>query len=196
MGRRVTAIGLAGALAVLAGPTGCSQQTPEGAERITDYSQVGDCLQPARDRSERFLQASCDGPEATVEIVDMVTDQGDPGGESSPVCPPGTDRLVESEQGPVDDGEIAAPPQTWCLRNLEAPHPGDPGKGGGELHPDDCFTIDTTGGVAEEPCGGGGAADRYRLLAVEELPGACPAGAVEPVELDGLTPRVLCASPL
>ena len=42
---------------------------------------------------------------------------------------------------PVSGGEIDAPTAIWCLRNLAAPHPGDPGLGGGRaghrrlLHP-------------------------------------------------------------
>jgi hypothetical protein len=171
---------------------GCGHDTPEGATAIQDYSQVGDCLRPDPSTLEGFLQADCDSPGATVEIVEMVRNAG---AESSPVCPAGTDLLVDGEQGPVVDGDIAAVPQTWCLRNLEAPHPGDPGQGGGELVPGDCFAVDTAGEIDEAACDGQGrTAPEYRLRSVEETADACHGEATEQIELNSYPPRVLCAT--
>jgi hypothetical protein len=119
----------------------------------------------------------------------------DAGAESSPVCPVGTDLLVDGEQGPVVDGDIAAVPQTWCLRNLEGPHPGDPGEGGGELVPRDCFAVDAAGEVSEAACDGRGrTTPERRLLAIEETVDDCPAAATDQIELNSHPPRVLCAS--
>ena len=185
-------------MATLAGLTGvasvvlaaCSQTSPPGAEAIDQYSDVGDCLRPDTGRSQGFLQADCDDPEATVEIIEMV---GALGLESPPLCPPGTDLLVNGEQGPLVDGDIAAVPETWCLRNLEPPHPGDPGQGGGELVPGDCFAIAENGEITEVPCTGGSARPEHRLLANERTAEACPAETADPIELNAIPPRVLCA---
>jgi hypothetical protein len=172
----------------------CGRDTPEGATAIQTYSQVGDCLRPDPATLEGFLQADCDSPDASVEIVEMVRDGS---AESSPVCPSGTDLLVDGEQGPVVDGDIAAVPQTWCLRNLEAPHPGDPGQGGGELVPRDCFAVDAAGEISESACDGRGrTAPEHRLLSIEEAGDDCPDGATDPIELNAYPPRVLCAAEL
>jgi hypothetical protein len=187
------AIAGAGALSLAVGALGaCGGATPQGAEAIRDYSQVGDCLRPDESTLESFLQAECDSAEATVEIIDMVRSEG---AGSSPVCPPGTDLLVDVEQGPVVDGDIAAVPQTWCLRNLEAPHPGDPGEGGGELVPDDCFAIDTAGEIGEVACDGAGRTPpQHQLLAIEDTAEACPTNTTDPIELNSSPRRFLCAS--
>lgn len=187
---RAGAAGLAGiaSLALLA----CGQDTPPGAEAIQDYSEVGDCLRPDPATLDGFIQADCDNAGATVEIVEMVRTAG---AEAPPVCPPGTDLLVDGEQGPVVDGDIAAVPETWCLRNLEPPHPGDPGQGGGELVPDDCFAIAADGEITEVACDGGGRTQpEHRLLAIEETEEGCPAGTADPIELNSYPPRVLCAA--
>jgi hypothetical protein len=170
----------------------CGQDTPEGATAIRDYSQEGDCLRPDPATLEGFLQTDCDSADATAKIVEMVRDAG---AESSPLCPAGTDLLVDGEQGPVVDGDIAAVPQTWCLRNLEAPHPGDPGQGGGELVPRDCFTVDAAGEISEAACDGRGrTAPEHRLLAIEERERDCPTETADPIELNSYPPRVLCAA--
>jgi hypothetical protein len=188
----------AGAVAVLA-LGACGGDTPDGAEEISNYSQVGDCLQPDPGSLDRFLQADCGGDDATVEIIEMVDSAGM---EPPPVCPAGTDLLVDGEQGPVVDGDIAAVAQTWCLRNLAAPHPGDPGMGGGELVLDDCFAIDARGSITEAPCDPtpGSPTAEHRLVAVADTADSCPAGAAgsdtEPIELNSAPRQVLCAEML
>jgi hypothetical protein len=184
--------------ALVAGPAlalalaACGQDTPDGATAIHEYSQVGDCLRPDPSTLDGFLQADCDHPDASVEILEMVRDAG---AASSPVCPAGTDLLVDGEQGPVVEGDIAAVPQTWCLRNLEGPHPGDPGEGGGELVPRDCFAVDAAGEISEAACDGRGrTTPERRLLAIEETVDDCPAAASDQIELNSHPPRVLCAS--
>ncbi len=70
-------------------------------------------------------------------------------------------RLVERGQGagkcPRDaDGWLDTPagqdPRTACLRNSRAPHPGDPGKGGGILRVGDCTLIGDDNVVQEREC--------------------------------------------
>ncbi|MEU9835982.1 hypothetical protein AB0D67_30980 [Streptosporangium sp. NPDC048047] len=63
--------------------------------------------------------------------------------------------------------------RTACVRNLAAPHPGDPGAGGGVLRAGDCVTA--RGG--ERPCSSGGWYGR--ALAVVERAGQCPAATLD-----------------
>jgi hypothetical protein len=176
-------------LLVLALLAGCGDDVPEDARRIDDYSTVGDCLRQDGDDPETFRQAGC-GDGATVEIVAMV----DGNGPASPVCPEGTDVVVDGQQGPIDDGDITGVAQTWCLRNLAPPHPGDPGVGGGELVQGDCFSVETDGSIAEAPCDGSGAVvPRHRLLARVPTAGECPDGTAEPIDLNSSPVEVLCA---
>jgi len=180
-------------VASLAIGCGSGDDAPAGSEAIDELSGVGDCLAPADEEATRFVQAACDDKRATVRIVDLVTSAGD----SPPLCPVGTDVLVDGRQGAVVDGDIAALPETWCLRNLGAPHPGDPGKGGGELIEGDCFAVAGDDTVAEVACdGSGGPAPEHRLLALTARTEDCPVETDEPIELTTSPPRVLCAGAL
>jgi hypothetical protein len=171
-----------------------TEEVPQGTQQVDELSEVGDCLGPDPQRSGGYTQRDCDDPEATGEIVEMVTDMGL---GSPPLCPPGTDELVDAEQGPVVDGDIASLPQTWCLRNLDPPHPGDPGVGGGEMVEQDCFTVDPAGTIQEVACDGSGPAPpQHRLVGISETVDGCPPGTVEPIELTSFPAQVLCAGPV
>jgi hypothetical protein len=169
-----------------------SGNPPAGSEKVAEASSVGDCLRPDPNRSGGYLQASCEGDQATVEIVDVAEGRG-----AAPRCPAGTDVLVDAATGPVSGGKIEGGPAVWCLRNLEAPHPGDAGMGGGELVAGDCFVLDEEGVVvAEVPCEGGATPADYRLLATASRSEDCPATGAEPIELERPRLIVLCAEPL
>jgi len=169
-----------GLVGVLVGVAGCSEveEGPEGSRRVDEMSDVGDCLGPDPDRQGGYVQRDCDGHDATGEIIERVVGFARP-----PFCPPGTDELVDAEQGMVVNGDIASLPQVWCLRNLEPPHPGDPGMGGGELLEQDCID-DAVGRVREVSCDGtGGVPPRYRVLAViTTIEGACPPETIERID--------------
>jgi hypothetical protein len=185
-------LGLGG---LLVGMTGCGQDdVPEGTQQVDEMSEVGDCLGPDSTRQGGYVQRACDDPAATGEIVEMVTDMGL---GTPPICPAGTDELVDAEQGPVVDGDVASLPQTWCLRNLDPPHPGDPGAGGGELMEQDCIAIGTAGDITEVACDGSGAAPpQHRLLAVTDAVDSCPPRTVDPIETTSFPPTVYCGGPV
>jgi hypothetical protein len=188
--------GLVGGLAVvLMGTMACgTEEVPQGTQAVDVLSEVGDCLGPDPQRSSGYTQRGCDDPGATHEIVEMVTDMGL---GNPPLCPPGTDELAPARQGPVVDGDIASLPQTWCLRNLDPPHPGDPGMGGGEMVEQDCFTVDAAGTIQEVACDGSGPAPpQHRLVGISETVDGCPPGTAEPIELTSIPPQVLCAGPV
>jgi hypothetical protein len=194
------ALGLAAGLLA-----GCGRGDPRDAQRIDEYSQVGDCLRPDPTDPGSYRQAGCDDDGATVEIVAQVNADG----PASPVCPEGTDLVVDGLQGPIVDGDITGVAQTWCLRNLRPPHPGDPGMGGGELVVGDCFDVRPTGTVAEAACAapagdgdegpagdGDAVVPRHRLVARAATASECPDATVEPIELNSTPAEVLCAGPV
>lgn len=180
------------ALACLLG-TACGNDPPEGSEKVAEPSAIGDCLRPDPDHDGGFLQADCGGGRATVEIVDIVEGTG-----TGPRCPAGTDVVADAAAGPVSGGRIEGPEAVWCLRNLDEPHPGDAGMGGGELVVGDCFVVAGEGAadVTEVPCAGGAQEAQYRLLASASRTEDCPADGSEPIELAEPRLLVLCGEPL
>lgn len=190
--------GLALLISTLLLATACGgAETPEGGVEIDEFSEVGDCLGPDPAHVDRFVSRDCDDADATVEIIEMKATRIVPTIEAS--CPPGTDLLLDAKQGPLHEGQILGLPETWCLRNLEPPHPGDLGMGGGELLAEDCFTVAGTGEIDEIPCDGPATAGtQYRLLAIVGSVHECPAGTTDPLDITGdlLTPEVLCGTAL
>jgi hypothetical protein len=172
---------------------GRGEDVPEGATAIDEFTEVGDCLGPDPENGQLFVPRDCDDAQSSVSLI--ATDSAIIASQSE--CPVGTDAMVEAREGLVSDNEIVGIPEIWCLRNLQPPHPGDGGMGGGQLHPGDCFDIGGAGGITEMPCDGGGASGpEYRLLErVEGDASDCPAGATDPIELSAaFPPQVLCAT--
>ena len=168
---------------------------PAGSEKVTAASSVGDCLRRDPQRPGGYLQAGCATSRATVEITDIVDGDG-----SGPHCPAGTDALADAAEGPVSGGEIDGPATIWCLRNLDEPHPGDPGVGGGELVTGDCFVLgaagaEATSDVRELPCDGE-ATPQYELLATVTRSEDCPPRDAQPIEMASPRFVVLCGRSL
>lgn len=144
---------------------GC-QQSADGADRTResatastaapDHGTVflgpGDCGA----RAEHFQEVPCTSEKAVARVI------GRHGGRPStgPECPLATDFVVHISQGysPVDeDGDGDVGQGYACMRNLEAPHPGDPGGGGGpHTLVDDCVYRAGNGQVKETACDGSG----------------------------------------
>ncbi|MGC0333985.1 hypothetical protein RKD23_006975 [Streptomyces sp. SAI-170] len=99
--------------------------------------------------------------EATVLAVFQDTAPADPRD-----CPERTDDTVDV---PWDAGSRTVA-QLVCVRNRTAPHPGDPGQGGGpHLVVGDCLRVGKEGWVSEVVCRGGSPADRATHQVVEVL---------------------------
>ncbi|MDT9689145.1 hypothetical protein Q5762_12495 [Streptomyces sp. P9(2023)] len=123
---------------LLAAVTGC-QQTPDDARppRPVTYTSPphdhgavflgpGDCST----RGAVFREVPCTGEKA----VARVTTRYDGLTSGGPTCPATTDFVLHvSESVPTadEDGDGSVPRGYACMRNLEPPHPGDPGQGGG-----------------------------------------------------------------
>jgi len=106
-------------------------------------------------------------------------------------CPDDTDMAVRTT------GKLTlADAQIYCTRNLKAPHPGDPGGGGGGLVVNDCVWVGSSDGarvlndeVEETRCGEGAFA---RLLARTRDKAACPAGSLSRIPLGDPAGTILC----
>ncbi|MEU5535295.1 hypothetical protein [Streptomyces sp. NPDC020362] len=209
--RRKGAVGVAGrllptaralALATLATLlTGCQgpADAPVGDARPTpvrpsgygaQFLAVGECSSFG---TTSFTEVPCASERAAARVVarydGTVTD--------GPLCPPLTDFVLHiSEQRPQDDedGDGAIPRGYACMRNLEAPHPGDPGGGGGpRTVPGDCVYDSGDGQVRETACNGSGRrAPQYRVTKAVTDRDSCPASTVLYVQLGGNEP-VGCA---
>ncbi|MFE2977598.1 hypothetical protein [Streptomyces sp. NPDC059258] len=94
---------------------------------------------------------------------------------SGPPCPDPTDFVLHvSETGTGARSRLTT--GYACMRNLEPPHPGDPGQGGGPLTVvGDCVTASGAGEVTETACAdAGGRAPRYRVEAAVRRRAQCP----------------------
>ncbi|MGW4837831.1 hypothetical protein [Streptomyces globisporus] len=94
---------------------------------------------------------------------------------SGPPCPEATDFVLHvSETGTGARSRLTT--GYACMRNLEPPHPGDPGQGGGPLTVvGDCVTASGAGEVTETACAdAGGRAPRYRVESAVRRRAQCP----------------------
>lgn len=136
---------------------GSRQRTARGDQ---EFLPLDSC---AARTSGDWSQVACDSSGALARVIDRF-----PAGSGS-ACPADTDyalavSTIWSGGGTVADG-------TACLRTLRAPHPSDPGRGGGiGIVVGDCLY--GTGGTAvrETACDGStGAAPQYRVIAIVPL---------------------------
>ncbi|WAU79537.1 hypothetical protein O1Q96_07120 [Streptomyces sp. Qhu-G9] len=145
---------------------------------------------------ESFTEVPCTSEKAAARVVARHDGKAGEG----PPCPATTDFVLHiSEQRPSadEDGDGAVPQGYACMRSLEAPHPGDPGGGGGpRTIVGDCVHSAGAGEVRETACDGSGEkSPEYEVTAAVEKRGECPASTALYVQLGGAEP-VGCARPL
>ncbi|MFD7667074.1 hypothetical protein [Streptomyces sp. NPDC059788] len=133
-----------------------------------------------------FHQVSCRSEKAAA----LVLARYDGPQAQGPLCPERTDFVLHiSERRPDSDenGDGAVPQGYACMRNLEAPHPGDPGGGGGpRTIVGDCVRPLRQGEVKETACDGTGArAPRFKVTAAVRARSVCPADTDLYVQLGG-----------
>ncbi|WP_438272669.1 hypothetical protein [Streptomyces uncialis] len=141
-----------------------------------------------------FDEVSCGSERAAAKVVRR---QWHPAGRSGPVCPGRSDfvlHLSESRPAADEDGDGQVPEGYACMRNLEPPHQGDPGGGGGpRTIVGDCLYDTAVRKVRETACDGSAdRAPRYRVGAAVAERSACPPSTVLYVSLGGARP-VGCA---
>ncbi|MFE3851559.1 hypothetical protein ACFXPN_10480 [Streptomyces griseorubiginosus] len=143
-----------------------------------------------------FTEVPCTSERAAARVVarhDGTTADGPP-------CPATTDFVLHiSAQSQIsdEDGDGAVPQGYACMRNLEPPHPGDPGGGGGpRTIVGDCVYGSGGGQVRETPCDGTGARKpQYQVMKAVAERAQCPLSTALYVQLGGPQP-VGCARPL
>ncbi|MGW0532129.1 hypothetical protein [Streptomyces sp. NPDC003032] len=168
-------------------------QTPV-ASRPTGFGEVflavGECGSRGR---ETFTEVPCTSERAAARVVarrDGKAGQGPP-------CPARTDfvlHISESRPAVDEDGDGAVPRGHACMRNLEPPHPGDPGGGGGpRTIVGDCVYGAGRGEVRETACDSSGERQpEYRVASVVRSRAACGASTALYVAVGGDRP-VGCA---
>ncbi|WP_326752861.1 hypothetical protein OH738_25820 [Streptomyces hirsutus] len=143
-----------------------------------------------------FTEVSCTGERAAARVVA----RHDGTVRDGPRCPATTDFVLHiSEQRPAsdEDGDGAVPRGYACMRNLQPPHPGDPGGGGGpRTIVGDCVRGLDDGQVRETACDGEGEQrPEYRVTEAVDARSRCPASTTLYVRLGGSSP-VGCAGPV
>ncbi|CAM5414049.1 hypothetical protein SXANM310S_06196 [Streptomyces xanthochromogenes] len=135
--------------------------------------------------SPAFLEVPCTSERAAARV--LVRRAGAAGAAVG--CPLATDFVLYlSEGAPAVRGYA-------CMRNLEPPHPGDPGAGGGPFTVvGDCVYAAGSDQVRETPCDGSGAhAPQHRVATAVARRALCPPSTTLYVQLTGPQPPVGCA---
>ncbi|MFI6641893.1 hypothetical protein [Streptomyces sp. NPDC050504] len=143
---------------------------------------LGDCSSRGPDVGE----VPCTSERAVARVI--ARHQGRPP-PSGPVCPDRTDFVLHISQTGAATGRSYA-----CMRNLEPPHPGDPGRGGGpHTVVGDCVAHAGAGQVRETACDGSGERrPQFRVESAVRRRAQCPPTTDLYVELGGVRP-VGCA---
>ncbi|MFE9773046.1 hypothetical protein ACFYOV_15450 [Streptomyces sp. NPDC005931] len=177
-------------------PSGRSTVSP-GPARPTGYGAVflavDECSSFGR---TSFTEVPCTSERAAARVIA----RHDGTAREGPPCPPTTDFVLHiSEQRPSsdEDGDGTVPRGYACMRNLQPPHPGDPGGGGGpRTVVGDCVYGLGGGRVRETACDGtGGRRPEYRVTKAVNTRSDCPASTALYVRLGGPSP-VGCARPV
>lgn len=192
--------------ALFVGGTGCqkSSDPDSGSSRLEDrepssavssghgavFLAVDECSSRGR---ETFTEVPCTSERAAARVVARYDGKVAEG----PSCPARTDFVLHiSEDRPAvdEDGNGEVPRGYACMRNLEEPHPGDPGGGGGpRTVVGDCVYSAGRGEVRETACDGSGPkAPEYRVTVAVAERALCPAATELYVSLGGGKP-VGCA---
>jgi hypothetical protein len=143
-----------------------------------------------------FTEVPCTSERAAARVVarhDGTTADGPP-------CPATTDFVLHiSAQSRIsdEDGDGAVPQGYACMRNLQPPHPGDPGGGGGpRTIVGDCVYGSGSGQVRETACDGRGVRKpQYKVVKAVAERARCPLSTALYVQLGG-PQGVGCARPL
>lgn len=179
------------------GPSGAAASVSASAGRTSGFGAVFLAVDECSSFGKTsFTEVPCTSERAAARVVarhDGTTADGPP-------CPATTDFVLHiSEQSQIsdEDGDGAVPQGYACMRNLEQPHPGDPGGGGGpRTIVGDCVYGSGSGQVRETACDGKGARKpQYKVVKAVAERSQCPLSTALYVQLGG-APPVGCARPL
>ncbi|MFG2726185.1 hypothetical protein [Streptomyces canus] len=178
-------------------PTGATASVSPSATRASGFGAVFLAVDECSSFGKAsFTEVPCTSERAAARVV--ARHDGTPSG--GPPCPATTDFVLHiSEQSQIsdEDGDGAVPQGYACMRNLQPPHPGDPGGGGGpRTIVGDCVYGSGSGQVRETACDGKGAKKpQYKVVKAVAERSRCPLSTALYVQLGGAQP-VGCARPL
>ncbi|MEU0965475.1 hypothetical protein ABZ357_08560 [Streptomyces sp. NPDC005917] len=140
-----------------------------------------------------FTEVPCTGERAAARVVARY----DGGIADGPRCPATTDFVlhISAQRTTSDEDRAGTIPQGYaCMRNLQPPHPGDPGGGGGpRTIVGDCVYGSGHGQVRETACDGSGKRKpQYKVERAVPSRARCPESTALYVQLGGDQP-VGCA---
>ncbi|MGW2230834.1 hypothetical protein [Streptomyces formicae] len=178
------------------GPTasGRIDGTAPAASRTAGFGAVFLAVDECSSRGRKtFTEVPCTSERAAARVVA----RHDGEVKEGPKCPARTDfvlHISESRPAGDEDGDGEVPQGYACMRNLEPPHPGDPGHGGGpRTLVGDCVYGAGRGQVRETACDGSGKRDpEYRITRAVAKRALCPPATQLYVSLGGERP-VGCA---
>ncbi|MZD09676.1 hypothetical protein GTW43_32030 [Streptomyces sp. SID5785] len=192
------ALALSGCQGVLGGGGGSEDSAaPDPARSPAGYGAVflavGEC-------SSRGLKAFDEVPCRSERAIAKVLARFEGASADGPACPAPTDfvlHISENRPSAGGNGAGAVAEGYACMRNLEDPHPGDPGGGGGpRTVVGDCVRAAGSGQVRETPCDGSGEEPpQYRVTKAVTSRARCPDSTALYVSLGGTVP-VGCAQRL
>jgi hypothetical protein len=207
----VNALVLVLAVALASATVGCQQATGRataaggsaGSPTAMPYGYglvflgPGDCGSRGRDVQE----VPCTSEKAAARVIARHEGRYEGGDEgrpaSGPACPAATDfvlHISESRPAADEDGDGEVGRGYACMRNLEPPHPGDPGEGGGpHTVVGDCVYSASKAQVKETACDGSDArAPEFEVASAVRSRAQCPPSTALYVRLGGDKP-VGCA---
>ncbi|MEB3965315.1 hypothetical protein OKJ48_34570 [Streptomyces kunmingensis] len=163
-------------------------RSPSGYGAV--FLAVGECSSRGR---ASFNEVLCRSESAVARVLARY----DGGSAQGPACPARTDfvlHISESRPSSDENGDGSVARGYACMRNLEEPHPGDPGGGGGpRTIVGDCVYSAGEGQVRETACDGSGERlPQYRVRSAVATRAACPPDTALYVALGGTDP-VGCA---
>ncbi|MER7836579.1 hypothetical protein ABTY98_11840 [Streptomyces sp. NPDC096040] len=173
-------------------PAGSARST--ASQTVSGYGArflaVGECSSFG---TASFTEVPCTSERAAARVVARY----DGGIAAGPACPATTDFVLHigAQRTSGDEGGDGTIPQGYaCMRNLEPPHPGDPGGGGGpRTIVGDCVYGSGHGQVRETACDGSGKRKpQYKVVRAVTARARCPASTALYVQLGGERP-VGCA---
>jgi hypothetical protein len=139
---------------------------------------VGACVAAATGAGgTSYSEADCSAGNASAVVIQRLAP-----GTPAPSCPSGTDFALQiTSIGTGGAGTATLKPKAQvtgiaCLRNLRAPHPGDPGGGGGfGIVVGDCMKDAGGGTLRETACDATGAGQPdYRIIGLVSRNSQCP----------------------
>ncbi|WP_234426764.1 hypothetical protein [Streptomyces niger] len=196
-GLLLTLVSLLSLLTLLILLTGCQQPSAAGQSPHTGPHAAGSGTPPtgygavfldrgecsSRGRGAAYREVGCADGAAAARVLARHSGRKAQGA----LCPARTDFVLHiSEHRPDadEDGDGSVPRGYACMRNLHAPHPGDPGQGGGpRTVPGDCVYLAAGLQARETPCAASvasrsGARHRpeYEMTATVRDRASCPEG--------------------